>query len=203
MKALTIQQPWASLIIIGVKRFEYRSWKTSYRGPLLIHAGKHKPTQDDLEEAADWCKRLRVDPPVEYPRGGYIGLVDLVGEVRAAGELFEFEHPAVGTRGGLKLAVFPGLLPKPLRNLVREVRAAQPESAANPLEGWDGAGTGFILADPRPVEFIAARGKLGMFNADETVTANLAVLAPVPFAPRPRPSWKDWVRGALRGETRS
>lgn len=57
MKALTIQQPRASLIIVGVKRFEYRTWRTSYRGDLLIHAGKHKPTQDDLEDAADWCKK--------------------------------------------------------------------------------------------------------------------------------------------------
>lgn len=40
MKALTITQPWATLIAIGAKRFETRSWSTAYRGPLLIHAGK-------------------------------------------------------------------------------------------------------------------------------------------------------------------
>ena len=40
MKVLTIRQPWASLIIQGYKRFEFRSWKTNYRGDLLIHAGK-------------------------------------------------------------------------------------------------------------------------------------------------------------------
>ncbi|MDP2210240.1 MAG: ASCH domain-containing protein [Candidatus Aquicultor sp.] len=40
MKALTILQPWATLIAIGEKRFETRSWKTNYRGPLAIHAGK-------------------------------------------------------------------------------------------------------------------------------------------------------------------
>ena len=40
MKVLTIKQPWASLIIEGYKRFEFRSWKTNYRGELLIHAGK-------------------------------------------------------------------------------------------------------------------------------------------------------------------
>jgi hypothetical protein len=193
MKALTIQQPWASLIIIGVKRFEYRSWKTSYRGPLLIHAGKHQPTRDDMRYAARLCAHLRVDPPAEYPQGGYIGEVDLVGEVRLVGEQFEFEHPAVGVRGPLTPSFTPGRLTAPMRAILREVRAAQPESAANPLEGWDGAGTGFILADPRPVKFIAARGKLGMFNADETEAANLAVLAPVAFAPRPRFSWKEWI----------
>ncbi len=40
MKALTITQPWATLIAIGAKRFETRSWSTPYEGPLAIHAGK-------------------------------------------------------------------------------------------------------------------------------------------------------------------
>ena len=39
MKALTIKQPWASLIIEGYKKYEFRSWKTNYRGKVLIHAG--------------------------------------------------------------------------------------------------------------------------------------------------------------------
>lgn len=43
MKALTIRQPWASLIALGVKTIETRSWSTSYRGPLAIHAGKAWP----------------------------------------------------------------------------------------------------------------------------------------------------------------
>lgn len=43
MKALTIQQPWATLIAIGAKHIETRSWSTNYRGPLAIHAGKSMP----------------------------------------------------------------------------------------------------------------------------------------------------------------
>lgn len=39
MKALTVKEPWASLIINGYKKYEFRSWKTNYRGKLLIHAG--------------------------------------------------------------------------------------------------------------------------------------------------------------------
>jgi activating signal cointegrator 1 len=38
MKALTLTQPWATLIAIGAKHIETRSWATSYRGPLAIHA---------------------------------------------------------------------------------------------------------------------------------------------------------------------
>lgn len=40
MKAITINQPFASLIAEGYKRYEFRSWHTNYRGDILIHAGK-------------------------------------------------------------------------------------------------------------------------------------------------------------------
>ena len=40
MKALTLTQPWATLIAIGAKRIETRSWGTDFRGPLAIHAAK-------------------------------------------------------------------------------------------------------------------------------------------------------------------
>ena len=39
MKVLTIKEPWASLIINGYKEYEFRSFKTNYRGKVLIHAG--------------------------------------------------------------------------------------------------------------------------------------------------------------------
>ncbi|OPA76641.1 2-oxoglutarate dehydrogenase E1 [Paenibacillus selenitireducens] len=40
MKALTIHQPWATLIALREKAFETRGWATKYRGPLAIHAGQ-------------------------------------------------------------------------------------------------------------------------------------------------------------------
>lgn len=40
MKALTIWQPWASFVALGLKDYETRGWATSYRGPLAIHAAK-------------------------------------------------------------------------------------------------------------------------------------------------------------------
>lgn len=45
MKTLTLWQPWASLIALGMKRIETRPWTTKYRGPLAIHAGK-RPAVD-------------------------------------------------------------------------------------------------------------------------------------------------------------
>lgn len=40
MKAISLWQPWASLIMTGAKTFETRSWATNYRGPLVICASK-------------------------------------------------------------------------------------------------------------------------------------------------------------------
>lgn len=40
MKALSIKQPWTSLIIEGHKEYEFRTYKTNYRGKILIHASK-------------------------------------------------------------------------------------------------------------------------------------------------------------------
>jgi hypothetical protein len=42
MKALSLLQPWASLVVMGAKKIETRSWQTAYRGELLIHASSSK-----------------------------------------------------------------------------------------------------------------------------------------------------------------
>lgn len=42
MKSLSIRQPWASMIAVGEKTIEVRSWPTKYRGPLLVCAAKRK-----------------------------------------------------------------------------------------------------------------------------------------------------------------
>lgn len=42
MKALTLTQPWATLVAIGAKRIETRSWRTNYTGPVAIHAARNK-----------------------------------------------------------------------------------------------------------------------------------------------------------------
>ena len=39
MKVITLRQPWATLVAEGIKKYEFRSWKTNYRGKVLIHAG--------------------------------------------------------------------------------------------------------------------------------------------------------------------
>ena len=64
MKVLTIKEPWASLIVNGYKKYEFRSWKTKYRGKILIHAGM------SLEK--DAAKRFS-EYNLEYYKGAIIG----------------------------------------------------------------------------------------------------------------------------------
>lgn len=62
MRALTLHQPWASLVAMGHKRFETRGWSTKYRGPLLIHAGKfinHHVLQA-VRVQTDWLEQAKI-----------------------------------------------------------------------------------------------------------------------------------------------
>jgi len=80
-KALTIWQPYASLIVLGLKEFETRIWETKYRGPLVIHAAKRKMRIRQLL-LIDWL--LSNVPDVYHdqlrdpPYGAAVGRVELV-----------------------------------------------------------------------------------------------------------------------------
>ena len=54
MKAISLTQPWATLIALGEKKFETRSWPTRYRGPIAIHASKAFP---------GWAKEMASEMP--------------------------------------------------------------------------------------------------------------------------------------------
>lgn len=56
MKAISIKEPFASLIKDGVKIYETRSWKTNYRGKIYIHASKKISTSDNKENALKFLK---------------------------------------------------------------------------------------------------------------------------------------------------
>jgi hypothetical protein len=59
MKALSIRQPWAWLIVNGYKDIENRNWRTKYRGPVLIHAAQ-KMRLEDYYQAQEIAKSLGV-----------------------------------------------------------------------------------------------------------------------------------------------
>lgn len=86
MKALSIRQPWAWLILNGGKDIENRVRRTSFRGRILVHAAKGC-TRDEYHDA---CKvvteinlrtgsQICIPPLEELERGGIVGSVEIIG----------------------------------------------------------------------------------------------------------------------------
>lgn len=80
MRVISLYEPYATLMAMGLKTNETRSWDTDYRGPLLIHATKTMP---------QWCKELFNEEPfirslagVHLSSGCIVGRVEVVGTIK-------------------------------------------------------------------------------------------------------------------------
>jgi hypothetical protein len=89
-RALSIRRPWAELIINGDKDIENRTWSTTYRGLVYIHAGKAFDV-DGAILARIRGVRFRSDPR-EQPTG-YIGTAILIGVHQSTGCCPEWGEP--------------------------------------------------------------------------------------------------------------
>lgn len=87
MKALSIRQPWAWLIIHGGKDIENRIWHTKFRGRFLVHAAQGMTRKGYAEAYQFFLESGAGQPPFDFPsfedlqRGGIIGSVELVDSV--------------------------------------------------------------------------------------------------------------------------
>ncbi len=94
MRIISIRQPWASLIITGgtdvqtggtvLKDIENRTWRTLYRGPMLVHASQRRDEITDAEIE----KRFGVKLGGEQPLGGVVGIVNIIDCVRSSGSVW-------------------------------------------------------------------------------------------------------------------
>lgn len=79
MKAITIKQPFASLIVEGVKDIENRTWKTNFRGRVLIHAGASiAGSALDLLTQEQFDVLVKNNKGAEYVTSSIIGSVEIV-----------------------------------------------------------------------------------------------------------------------------
>jgi hypothetical protein len=82
MKALSVAQPWATLIVYGIKRLETRPWATVHRGPVAIHASKHLPTAARAlcrqEPFRSLLARAGYESWRALPLGRILGIADIV-----------------------------------------------------------------------------------------------------------------------------
>lgn len=89
MKALSLMQPWATLVALGAKQIETRSWSTNYRGPLAIHASRRllaentrfcckEPFHTALEAGEYRFDAASKHNPFHLPLGVVVAIVHLI-----------------------------------------------------------------------------------------------------------------------------
>ena len=146
MKALSIKQPYAGLIIAGIKNIENRSWAPKERvGRLAIVASRSPETAKWWEIMRVRCRRLHVAFPEELCQvyGAVLGVVDFNYFVcKTADDMLGTDHPSI------------------------EVEQV--------TEWWNPDSFGFILENPRPLpEPLPLKGQLNLFDLPEDVLAEV------------------------------
>lgn len=98
MKILSIQQPWAWLIVEGLKDIENRTWPTNFRGKFFVHAGKgfddagyyyllHWGTTPDRKAISDILPTKS-----DFYRGGIVGMSEIINCVNKSSSIW-FDGP--------------------------------------------------------------------------------------------------------------
>ncbi|GKV12486.1 hypothetical protein SLEP1_g23623 [Rubroshorea leprosula] len=101
---LTLHQPWASLLVHGIKRIEGRSWPAPIRGRLWIHAASKVPDEATIKAMEDFYREIYavngitdLKFPEHYPVSRLLGCVEVVGCLRCE-ELAQWEVLPEGVR---------------------------------------------------------------------------------------------------------
>ncbi|OMP11014.1 hypothetical protein CCACVL1_00727, partial [Corchorus capsularis] len=101
---LTMHQPWASLLVYGIKRIEGRSWPAPVRGRLWIHAASKVPDEATIKAMEDFYREIyAVDGitdlkfPEHYPVSKLLGCVEVVGCLKCE-EVTQWEVLPQGVR---------------------------------------------------------------------------------------------------------
>lgn len=79
VKAITIRQPWAWHIVNSGKNIENRSWSTTFRGPICIHAGANKNKRNFNRDRDDSVSMGGFSPTLDtIPMGGIVAIAEIV-----------------------------------------------------------------------------------------------------------------------------
>ncbi|KAL3287011.1 hypothetical protein HHI36_001497 [Cryptolaemus montrouzieri] len=92
---LSMHQPYASLLIAGVKKHEGRNWPTNHRGILWIAAAAHKPDPDEISVVEKFYREYYNEPslkfPASYPTSCLLGCIEV--EECLNQEVYEHQYP--------------------------------------------------------------------------------------------------------------
>ena len=164
-RALTVRQPWASLISLHAKTLETRATPTKFRGPVLIHSAqgvehfKAKTTTDigkySVErDAGGLLLRGPISHPYRLPLGAVVAIVDLVDCL-----------PIIDNQGG---GDDTGALVIRIEddNTVSTFGDLSAETVTEQLPYGD-FGVGrycWVMENVRPVKDVTVKGKLGLWT---------------------------------------
>jgi hypothetical protein len=160
MKAITILQPWASLIACGAKKIETRGWATKYRGEIAIHAGKQwemyrrEITYREPFHSALWPNMTKDELALNgygrtnlLPVGAVIAIADLVDCVRIDGCVN-------GQMGPFEVPVYKAELENG-----KTIRGNEFMFGDYSIGRY-----AWILENVKPIEPVPARGQQGLWN---------------------------------------
>lgn len=146
MKALSIRQPWAWLIVNGFKDIENRTWRTNYRGPVLIHAGQ--VIDREMERLLrHWAIGIHTNP------AGFLSPKERPDLIEMASRYCEDMELSVGGIVG---------------------QAEIVDCVSESHSPWFQGRFGFVLADAKPLQFVPMRGRLGFFDVAMTLPGGAA-----------------------------
>jgi activating signal cointegrator 1 len=168
VKGLTLTQPWATLVAIGAKRIETRSWRTDYRGPIAIHAGQGLGpvggamglgAQCSVEPFWSVLRETGYHRSDMLPRGAIVAVAELV--------MCHHTHLLPWSKGIFEVQEL-------------QTKRTHAWSLTNQERAFGDYSPGryaWLLADVRRLpEPIPARGALGLWNVPAEVEAALAAL---------------------------
>ncbi len=154
MKCVSLWQPWASAIALGLKKIETRSWSTGYRGPIAIHAAKRACRLNELDiEMALALKGAGIDRMDSLPLGAIVATARLVDCCR-------FTNLGMVSGGVNKNYAMPGIVERAFGD-------------------FSPGRFGWMLADVQKLHTpIPLRGLQGLFDLPEGIVLQLPGGAP-------------------------
>lgn len=161
MKAITVLEPWASLIACGAKKIETRSWSTKYRGRIAIHAAasdRHYPlcygepfltALEQFSKAVDigGAVEAEYEDRIELEYGKVIAIADLVDCIEVTAAIFDI-------RTGIHHGAVIGK-----KSTLREIRGDEYTFGNYPVGGY-----AWILDNIQRIEPIPAKGQQRIWN---------------------------------------
>jgi hypothetical protein len=139
MKALSLTQPWAHLVMLGAKQWETRSWRAFHRGDVAIHAAKGYPRwARELEDEEPFCSALIVNG--------------------------EFTHPAASCGHIIAVARLVDVAPTSAFNAIAPLPAYVISEQERAFGDYGYGRHAFKLEDVRRLKPIACKGALGFWT---------------------------------------